>query len=107
MSSTIHFVDGGQLILGSTRFRGKIEGFTEPDTIDLLAIEFHSGTTTLGYQDNGLSGTLTVTDGVHTQKLAMIGSYMAANFTLMSDGHGGTLVSDPPVQSAVNIVSQH
>jgi hypothetical protein len=29
----------------------------------------------------------------------MIGNYVLANFTKQADGHGGTLITDPPVQS--------
>jgi hypothetical protein len=51
LSSTITFSGaGGNLILGDTKFRGKIAGFTEPDTIDLEGIVFNSSSTTLGYQ---------------------------------------------------------
>jgi autotransporter passenger strand-loop-strand repeat protein len=52
-------------------------------------------------------GVATVTDGTHTAKLAMLGSYVAANFHLTNDGHGGTLVSDPPVSSGSPIAPPH
>ena len=32
--------------------------------------------------------------------LALLGQYTAASFTLASDGHGGTLVFDPPAGNA-------
>jgi autotransporter passenger strand-loop-strand repeat protein len=75
MSSTVTFSSGGTLVLDDTKFRGKIASFAVPDTIDLLGIAYHSGTTTLGY--NG------------------------------DDGHGGTLVSDPPVSSGAGIAPPH
>jgi hypothetical protein len=62
---------------------------------------------TLGYTGNTLSGTLTVTDGTNTARLAMLGNYVAANFHLASDGLGGTLVSDPPVDSGGHLVPPH
>ena len=40
------------------------------------------------------SGTL-VTDG--TNAAAFLGQYVATNFHLSFDGHGGTVVVDPPV----------
>jgi hypothetical protein len=46
-----------------------------------------------------LSGTLTVTDGTHTASLTLLGQYSAQNFTLASDGHGGTMITDPAVGS--------
>ncbi len=63
--------------------------------------------TTLGYTGNAMSGTLTVTDGTHTARLTMLGSYVAANFHLADDGHGGTLVNDPPVSSGSAIAPPH
>jgi len=53
-----------------------------------------------------LSGTLTVTDGTHTAKLAMLGQYVLGNFHIANDGHGGTLVSDPPVDSSGHQLTQ-
>ena len=44
---------------------------------------------------NNLSGTLTVTDGTHTASLTLLGQYSANQFSLASDGHGGTMVTDP------------
>ena len=42
-------------------------------------------------------GLLTVTDGNKSATLQFNGSYQAANFKFVSDGHGGTIVYDPPV----------
>ena len=106
LSSTIEFVGDGHLILESTRFRGKIDGFTLGDTIDLTTVAFGSSTTS-SYLDNGTSGTLTVTDGTHTARLTMLGQYQLLNFTLTSDGTGGTLINDPPVSNGGNLVTPH
>lgn len=94
-SSTITFASGGTLKLDhSAAFGGTIAGLASPaEVIDLADISFGSSTT-LGYSGNTLSGTLTVSDGTHT---ALLSQYVAANFNLASDGHGGTLVTDPPV----------
>jgi large repetitive protein len=95
-------------MLDDTKFRGKVAGLDSPaETIDLVAIAYHSGTTTLGYSGNTLSGTLTVTDGTHTARLAMLGDHALANFTLADDGHGGTLVSDPPLDSSGHLAPAH
>jgi hypothetical protein len=48
---------------------------------------------------NHLSGTLTVTDGTHTGNLKLLGQDSAQNFSLSSDGHGGTIIVDPAVGS--------
>jgi len=45
---------------------------------------------------NNLSGTLTVTDGSHTAHLTLLGSFTPGQFTSASDGHGGTVITDPP-----------
>jgi hypothetical protein len=37
----------------------------------------------------------------------MIGQYAAGNFTLSGDGHGGTLVNDPPVLSGGGLAPPH
>ena len=48
------------------------------------------------------SGTLTVTDGTPatTANITLLGQYAASNFNTQPDGHGGTLVLDPPVSSS-------
>ena len=40
-----------------------------------------------------VSGTLTVTDGVNTASIMLLGQYMASEFTAASDGNGGTLIT--------------
>jgi hypothetical protein len=45
---------------------------------------------------DNLSGTLTVADGAHTANITLLGQYVAGQFTSANDGHGGTLIGDPP-----------
>src|SRR6185312_977207 len=101
-ASQIDFTSaGGTLQLDqSVLFNGVISGFGVPGGIDLRDIAFGSGTT-LGFTEAGdnLSGTLTVSDGTNTANITLLGQYVAANFTKQADGHGGTLITDPPVQS--------
>jgi hypothetical protein len=54
--------------------------------------------TTLGYtpNDSNSGGVLTAGDGSHVAKIALLGQYAAASFAMASDGHGGTLITDPP-----------
>jgi len=78
----------------STSFHGTVGGFGTRDQIDLEDIAF--GTTKksqVSYTNSGLSGTLNVTDGVHTASIQLLGSYMASEFVAASDGHGGTLIT--------------
>jgi hypothetical protein len=89
---------GGTLELDdSQHFSGVISGFGEPGGIDLSDITFTSNTM-LTYSGGASSGVLTVTNGAETATINLLGQYVAGNFTLHSDGHGGTLVTDPPVQ---------
>jgi hypothetical protein len=37
-----------------------------------------------------------VSDGTHTASLTLIGQYTATSFAAASDGHGGTMITDPP-----------
>ena len=65
--------------------------------IDLSGISFDANTT-LAYSANGNNsgGNLTVSDGLHAQTVALLGQYMASSFVMASDGHGGTMITDPP-----------
>ena len=82
--------------------------------INLPDIAFGSQTT-LAYSQNatGMGGTLTVSDGTNTAHILLLGQYVAGQFTSASDGHGGTLIGDPPVTSATDttaaspLASQH
>jgi autotransporter passenger strand-loop-strand repeat protein len=92
---------GGDLQLDfSQGFTSPIAGFASPpgvtEEIDLRDITFSSATRETFTQNSPTSGTLTVTDGTHTANLILLGQYSTANFSLASDGNGGTLITDPP-----------
>jgi hypothetical protein len=76
--------------------------------IDLDSICF-GAKTTLGYSANGdnTGGTLTVSDGTHATSLALLGQYMASSFVMASDGHGGTLITDPPLSQQQLLTPPH
>jgi len=98
-ANPITYAGGGALILdASANFGGMIADFTEGDFLDLKDIAFGSSTS-MSFVEAGsnLSGTLTVTDGSHTAHLTLVGSYTPGQFTSASDGHGGTVVTDPPL----------
>jgi autotransporter passenger strand-loop-strand repeat protein len=65
-----------------------ISGFGYTDQIDLRNIKFAGDTTKTFSQ-----GVLTVTEGSTTAQLALIGQYTAGDFSLASDGHGGTMIT--------------
>src|SRR5262249_51731426 len=90
--------NGGTLVVDPP-----ISGSLTPDAdhatasgIDLSEIRFGENTR-LAYAANSdnAGGTLTVSDGRHAQSLALLGQYMASSFSMASDGHGGTLITDP------------
>lgn len=110
--TTVQFAGGGTLKIDDTHaFIPVVTGFDASDKIDLAAVAFLPGATTLAYSGLGTSGTagaLTVTDGAATATLTLIGQYAAANFTMMDDGHGGTeihtgvgLLSSDPITISV------
>src|ERR1700723_3046190 len=90
---------GGTLRLDdSVHFGGLIAGFGQPEHLDLSDIAFDANTQ-VSFAEAGAntSGTLTVTDGVNTANLTLLGQYVTAQFTSGGDGHGGTEIGDPPL----------
>jgi hypothetical protein len=91
----------------SRNFGGLVAGFGVPDMLDLRDVAFISGTTSVGFVEapSNLSGTLTVGNGTPatTANITLIGQYMASQFSITSDGMGGTVVTDPPVSSATDV----
>ncbi|WP_334385067.1 heparin lyase I family protein [Bradyrhizobium sp. AZCC 2262] len=88
---------GTLVIDNSANFHGTIGGqLTTTDVIDLADITAGANAT-IGYTGNNSPGTLTVSDGTKTASIALLGNYSLANFTVASDGHGGTTVVDPPL----------
>jgi autotransporter passenger strand-loop-strand repeat protein len=102
-SSAVTFATSGGGILqldDSAHFGGLVAGFGQPDLLDLRDITFGSSTTLSWTQltpGASGSGTLTVSGGNHVANLTLLGQYTVGQFTSASDGHGGTLVGDPPV----------
>jgi hypothetical protein len=83
----------------SSTFAGTVAGMTGSDAIDLTDINFATVQTPTFINGDGSGGTLSVTDGVHVANIALLGNYLASTFTTSSDGHGGTLIVDPPANS--------
>jgi Cellulase (glycosyl hydrolase family 5)/Tryptophan-rich Synechocystis species C-terminal domain len=104
-SSSVTFEGStGTLVLDhSSMFTGEVSNFTGngnlsgSDQLDLRDIAFGTGTTET-FNGNATGGTLTVEDSQgHTASIHLLGNYTSSTFTLSSDGHGGTVVVDPPV----------
>jgi autotransporter passenger strand-loop-strand repeat protein len=100
-SNPIIYSGGAALILdASANFIGTIAGFTAGDYLDLRDIAFGSSTS-MSFAGNNLSGTLTVTDGSHTAHITLLGDYSPGQFNSGSDGHNGTVITDPPASAPV------
>src|SRR5262249_4366579 len=82
----------------SQSFHGTVTGFGGQDQIDLGDIHFGANTT-VGYAANASNtgGTLTASDGLHTATFTLLGQYTPLSFAPADDGHGGTMITDPPV----------
>jgi hypothetical protein len=77
-------------------FSGTVAGLALGNYIDLSSVAYQ-GNSSPTYSSNGSNtGTLAVTEGASTINVALLGSYFANSFVASSDGHGGTLVTDPP-----------
>ena len=79
---------------------GPISGFEFADQIDLRNVQFGAGTTF-----NFSQGVLTVSDGSTVAKLSLLGQYTNADFSLSSDGHGGTFINGTQEQLGGIIVN--
>lgn len=103
MDDVIFAGPNASLVLAqASALTGTISGWQDHDSIDLGDILFGDGVTSFAYAQNSdnSGGTLSVSDGTHTASLSLLGQYSAADFALSSDGHGGTLISDPTVANA-------
>jgi serralysin len=86
----------------AANFTGSITGqLASGDLLDFADITA-GASATIGYSGNNSPGTLTVSEGTHTAKVALLGNYMASSFVASSDGHGGTLIHDPSISGATD-----
>jgi len=101
---TISFTGAtGDLVLANLpSFGAKIAGMTGTgQKVDLVGFAYNSATESASWSQGTGSGTLTVTDGAQVAHLTLIGTYVTSNFTLSTDGAGGTFVVDPPLRHGV------
>jgi hypothetical protein len=78
----------------SVGFSGTISGLNADDQLDLRDVQFGANTTLSYAADGSGGGVLTISDGVHSTQLHLIGAYQASDFNLASDGKGGVLLTN-------------
>jgi hypothetical protein len=100
-TTAVRFDDGSltSLVLDdSVHFKGVISNFGKfntAQTIDLLDIN------ATGHIVSYAAGVLTIKDNQnHTAQLHFSGAYSLSSFHLNADGHGGSVLTDPPAASA-------
>jgi hypothetical protein len=111
-SATVDFTNTtGALVLDDSKdFSGEVVGFTgdgttaNSDLIDITDVNIADvATSKTTYADHGNgTGTLTLynANGQALDSINFDGTYQLANFTIESDGNGGTLIVDPPVNTS-------
>jgi hypothetical protein len=85
-------------LFDSKSYTGTVTGFslTGGTSLDLRDVGFVSaGEATFVDNGHGTGGVLTVTDGVNTAHINLVGDYTASTFVASSDGAGGVIVVDP------------
>jgi hypothetical protein len=110
-TASVAFAAGstGMLKLGaSSQFTGTVAGLALGNYIDLSDLTYQ-GNNSPAYHSTGTNtGTLAVTEGASTINVALLGNYLASSFVASSDGHGGTLVTDPPLTQQASLgLPQH
>ncbi len=79
----------------SASFSGTVAGMFAQDTLDLRDIAFVAPLLP-SYSPGASSGTLSVSDGIHSASIALLGDYTGSSFVASSDGHGGTSIVVAP-----------
>ena len=78
-------------LLNASSFAGTVVGMSDEDAIDFADINPNK-VQPPSYSGDASGSTLTVTDGLHSANIALLGNYLASTFVTSSDGHGGTNV---------------
>ncbi len=79
----------------SQEYHGTITGFSTAGAtaLDLRDIAF-VGAGEASFSGTASSGVLTVSDGTHTARIALMGDYLGQTFVSAADGHGGVVITD-------------
>jgi hypothetical protein len=96
-NEAVSFVGGGgQLSLAQSQaYSATIAGFSKHGgtSLDLGDIAYVSASEAT-FSGTKTGGVLTVTDGVHTARLHLVGDFRKVTFTASGDGQGGVIVAD-------------
>jgi hypothetical protein len=105
---TLDAGSSGLLKLDSTAtFAGTVAGLASGNYLDLADLPYR-GNNAPAYNPTGPNtGTLAVTEGASTINIALLGNYMASSFAASNDGHGGTVVSEPPLSESQFLTHPH
>ena len=101
---TVAFVGTGNALLLSDPsgdglgFAGEITDFGNQDRLVLTS--FTGTKATLGWSQNGSTGTLTVTDGGESASITLFGQYALAGFQAATDSTGTVITYSAPTQLA-------
>ncbi|UQR65125.1 Ig-like domain-containing protein [Bradyrhizobium sp. C-145] len=92
----------------SQNYTGTVTGLAAGNYLDFSDVSFGANTT-VGYAANedNTGGILTVSDGTHVANIALFGQYLASSFATSNDGHGGTLITDPPPDISTLLTQPH
>jgi hypothetical protein len=69
----------------------EIANWTGSDSLDI--VDMLGNQTRVSYLQASGQGTITVTDGVHTDTIGLLGTYTASWFHVSTDTHGGALIT--------------
>jgi hypothetical protein len=86
-------------IADSDQFTGSVTGLSADDVLDLGDMDLSQLLISYAANAQGTGGTLTVTDGVDTANIELVGQYQAAGFKSAADVMGGVLVTYDPAQN--------
>ena len=89
---------GTLVIRDSQAFHGEVSGLSGSDTIDLADLAFNADTQAT-FVGTASGGTLTVSDGTESVKIALTGDYLSSTWSVSNDGNGGVNVVDPTVSA--------
>jgi hypothetical protein len=77
-------------------FTGTVSGLIPGNYLDLDGFDPNTIQPPI-FVGTSAGGTLTVADATHSANIALVGNYLTSTWVAASDGHGGTIIHDPPI----------